>query len=304
MPQTLTVAQALVGGFAGGGPMPEEVVVAARSALARAVEAGVLWDAHAHAHGSMLAVVLSHEAGEGDGDVQRAAWDALAAAADAARDLKLHRAGHGFTVDAFPGTLAGTGVASTELVLAERPSESVVVLLGAGAPAGALNAPLVRAFADPFSTQRLATPRMRRGFMFEVHDAAAGRKAMFAAPADLYELAACLAEPGRYAIRRVVTAEGIVAASASAGDPSGAPGGADAAESPVTLVRAEGDFPAVREVIAAFAGLAGVAALEFQVSHGRLVGPSDGASAGPGGRTAAAEIAEAEPPGGNRWSEI
>ena len=303
MPQTVTLVHAPVGGRAASLPEVERVVEeAARGALG----AGIL-DAYASTSGGMLTLVLLHDAGEGDADVHRAAWSALDAGVSAARALGVPGLGQGLPVDAIAGTLRGTGISYAELVLTERPSGPVVALLTSDAALGVLNVPLARAFVDPFNTPGLLEERLARGFIFEVHDLDEPRKRMFAAPAELHELLGCLARPGRFALKSIVTAEGAVVAVASAARRSDVIPGAEH-DAPVALVRTGDDAPEFDDLVAAFESVTAtdVRALAFYPGRDRLLGPVEVvAGVGPRGRDRFAELAGREVLNldAARWSE-
>lgn len=297
MPQTITAVHAPIGGAAA--PRPE-VARAVEEAARAALAGGPASDAWVRAHHGMLSLALLHNAGERDAGVHRAAWDAVDGGLEAARRFGAPGLGDGLPVDAFPGSLAGTGISVAELVLTERPVGPVVALLASGVGLGALNLPLARSFADPFTTPRLVeSPSLRRGFHFEVHDLEEPRKRMFAAPAELHDLLAVAAESRRFLIRSVVSPEGITAAVASSARRAEVLGSGDD-DAPLALVRTGGDAPAVEELLAAFrtpplvwsggrvvpllpAALddpgvpraAGLVALAFHVAGERLFAPAD-----------------------------
>lgn len=241
MPQTLTVAHTPIGGSAAGVPEVSSAVhEAARAALADAA----LTDSSVFVADGGLTVAALHEAGEGDTDVHRVVWNALDAAMSAARAIGAPGLGEGLTVDAFSGSLRGTGLSLAELAMTERPLGPLVVLVGDGAAVGVFNLPLARLFADPFSTPGLVHgPGLRRGFNFEVHDLDEPRKRMFAAPAELHELLQTLADSARYLLQRVVTAEGGVAAVTSSARRADVLGSAAREDAPIAIVRTGGDAP-------------------------------------------------------------
>lgn len=250
MPQTLTVAQALVGGVPGALAPHEDVVAAARAALDAAGSAesdAAIFDTYLIAHGAAIAVLVSHALDAADA-ARALAWAAIEAAADAAKRRKLESAGHGLAVDAYPGSPEGTGMSVAEVVYGERPSETLVVALAAEAGVGTFTLPLARTFADAFASPSLATAP---GYIFEVHDLVAGRRTMLAAPADLYDLVRCAADPRRYLIRHVVTAEGEVVAAASSSRAVDAIGVAGD-DAPVAIVRAGGLHPSLDAILAPY----------------------------------------------------
>jgi len=250
MPQTLTVVQAPIGGAAADHP---EVVAAVTEAAQGALAAGAVADSRAIVGGGTLSLVALHGAGERDAAVHGAAWAALEAGAQAAKGIGAPGLGGGLPVDAFHGTLRGTGLSYAEIVMTDRPSGPIVVLLASESPVGMLNLPLTRAFGNPFTTPRLVTePGMRRGFNFEVHDLAEPRKRMFSAPTDLHDLLAYVAEVDRYVLKSIVTAEGVTVAAASLERRADVLGLASGEDWPVAIVRAGGDGPTVEELLAAF----------------------------------------------------
>ncbi|MCB9490749.1 MAG: fructose 1,6-bisphosphatase [Dehalococcoidia bacterium] len=304
MPQTVTLVHAPIGGRAALLPEVERVVAeAARGTLGEGVT-----NAYAGVGDGMLTVVLLHDAGEGDPDVHRAAWSALDAGCSAAKSLGVPGLGHGLPVDAIAGTLRGSGISYAELVLTERPSGPIVALLTSGASLGALNVPLARAFTDAFATPGLLGERLRRGFIFEVHDLEEPRKRMFAAPAELYDLLGCLARPERFALKSIVTAEGAVAAVASSARRSDVIADAED-DSPIALVRTGDDAPDLDGLVAAFTatdGAPAVRGIAFHLGRDRLLGPVEViATAGGQGDGTLARQARREPLelDVSRWSE-
>ncbi len=255
MPQTLTVVHAPIGGAAADHP---EAVAAVTEVARGALDAGPVTDSRAIVGGGTLSLVALHGAGERDTDVHRSAWDALEAGTNAAKAIGAPGLGGGLPVDAFHGTLGGTGISYAEIVMTDRPTGPMVVLLATESPVGMLNLPLTRAFANPFTTPRLVTERtMRRGFNFEVHDLNEPRKRMFSAPAELHDLLGYVAEMGRYVLKSIVSAEGVTVAAASSERRADVLGssvvGRSAGEDwPVAIVRAGGEGPTVDELMAAF----------------------------------------------------
>lgn len=250
MPQTLTVVHAPIGGAAADHP---EVIAAATEAARQALANGPVTDSRAIVGGGTVSLVALHGAGERDAEVHRALWDALEAGTQAARAIGAPGLGDALPVDAFHGSLRGTGLSHAEIVMTERPSGPVVVLLSTQSPIGTLNLPLAKAFANPFTTPRLVTePTMRRGFNFEVHDLDEPRKRMFAAPADLHDLLRYAAEVDRYVLKSVVTGEGVVVAAASVERRADVLGGGAGEDWPLAIVRTGGDGPTVDELMAAF----------------------------------------------------
>ncbi|MPZ98696.1 MAG: fructose 1,6-bisphosphatase [Dehalococcoidia bacterium] len=308
MPQTLSVIKADIGGYVGHSAMHPEVLDTGREELAKAVQSGLLIDAQAQACGDDLFLIMSHDHGADDEAVHRFAWDTFLAGTEVAKRLHLYGAGQDLLTDAFSGNIRGAGPGSAELELEERPSEPVIVFMGDKTSSGSFNLPFYKMFADPFNTAGLViSESLHAGFSFEVHDLKDHRKIMFNTPEELYDLLVFIGSPGRYAVKRVVTrSSGEVAAVSSTDKLSMIAGRYVGKDDPTAIVRCQGNFPAVGEVLEPFTtpyivegfmrgshygpwmpvGLAQahptrfdgpprVVALGFQLADGKLVGPRD-----------------------------
>lgn len=270
MSQTLSVFQSGVGGFVGDGAMHPDVADAAREVLTQAVQSSLLLDAVVAHCGAELSLIVSHDRGERSQEIDRLAWDAFTAGAQAAARLHLHGAGRGLIADTFPGSIVGAGPAVAESTLVERVSEPVVVFLGERAAAGSFNLPLFKMFADPFNTAGLViSESLQQGCMFEVHDTLTGRKIMLNSPDEMYDLLLLLGSPSRYAVKRVITrAGGEIAAVASTERAAQGAGHDAGGDSPTTIVRCEGAFPTVAEVLEPFTAASIVAGASRGSHHG------------------------------------
>jgi fructose 1,6-bisphosphate aldolase/phosphatase len=148
---------------------------------------------------------------------------------------------------------------------------------------------------------------MHSGFTFEVHDVKEHKKIMFNAPEEIYDMLVFLGAPGRYAIRAIYHKEsGEIAAVSSTQRLSLMAGRYVGKDDPVCIVRSQGKFPAVGEILEPFAsphivegwmrgshhgplmpvavcqsnpcrfdGPPRVVAAGFQIANGKLVGPRD-----------------------------
>ena len=308
MPQTLSVIKADVGGYVGHSGMHPDVHDVGREQLALAVQSGLLIDGQAHACGDDLFLVMSHAHGQDAEAVHRFAWDTFTAGTEVAKKLKLYGAGQDLLTDAFSGNIRGAGPGSAELEFTERPSEPVIVFMGDKTSAGSFNLPFYKMFADPFNTPGLVIAEsLHQGFAFEVHDVMNHRKIMFITPEELYDLLVFIGSPSRFAVKRVVSrATGEVAAASSTDKLSQIAGRYVGKDDPTAIVRCQGDFPAVGEVLEPFTtphlvegfmrgshygpwmpvGMADanptrfdgpprVVALGFQLANGKLIGPRD-----------------------------
>ncbi len=307
MPQTLSVIKADVGGYVGHSAMHPEVLETGREALVQAVQSGLLIDGHASYCGDDLFLIMSHDRGENSEEVHKLAWDTFVAGTEVAKKLKLYGAGQDLLVDAFSGNIKGMGPGSAELELEERPSEPVIVFMADKTSAGAFNIPFYKMFADPFNTVGLVIAEpMHDGFAFEVHDVKNSKKIVFNTPQEMYDLLVFIGSPARYAIKRVITRNGEVAGVSSTDKLSLIAGRYVGKDDPAAVVRCQGDFPAVGEVLEPFTtawtvegfmrgshygpfmpvalkdaqpsrfdGPPRVVALGFQIANGKLIGPRD-----------------------------
>jgi fructose 1,6-bisphosphate aldolase/phosphatase len=95
---------------------------------------------------------------------------------------------------------------------------------------------------------------MHSGFIFEVHDVLEGKKINFNTPQEIYDMLIFLGSPGRYAVKSVYHKEaGEIAASASTQRLALIAGRYVGKDDPVCIVRSQGKFPAVGEILEPFA---------------------------------------------------
>ncbi|MCX8204038.1 MAG: fructose-1,6-bisphosphatase, partial [Nitrososphaeria archaeon] len=134
-------------------------------------------------------------------------------------------------------------------------SEPIVVFAADKTEPGAWNVPLYRIFASPDNTAGLVIdPKLHAGFKFEVLDLIESESVVLKAPEELYDLVALLGTPGRYAVSRVFRAiDDEPAAAASTTRLSLIAGRDVGKDDPVLVVRAQAGFPAVGEILSAFA---------------------------------------------------
>ena len=190
----------------------------------------------------------------------------------------------------------------------ERPSETVIVFMADKTSAGAWNLPLYKMFADPFNTIGLViASNMHSGFAFEVLDVKEHVHITFNAPEEIYDLLVFIGSPSRYMVKSVHSREnGDIATVSSTEKLSLIAGRYVGKDDPVCVVRAQGTFPAVGEVLEPFVGtnivegwMRGshhgplmpvafkdanpsrfdgpprVIAAGFQLAEGKLIGPRD-----------------------------
>jgi fructose 1,6-bisphosphate aldolase/phosphatase len=305
---TVSVIKADVGGYVGHSSMHPDIIQTGREHLENAKQKGILIDGYPAQCGDDLFLIMTHERGVGDTEVHTVAWNAFQAGTEVARNLKLYGAGQDLLSEAFSGNIRGMGPGSAEMEFEERPSEPILVFMGDKTSAGSFNLPLYKMFADPFNTAGLVIAEpLHQGFVFEVHDVINNQKILFNCPDELYDLLVFLGSPARYAVKYVYNRRtNEVAAVSSTDRLSLIAGRYVGKDDPTCVVRTQGDFPAVGEVLEPFAfpaivegwmrgshqgpwmpcavgdanpsrfdGPPRIACLGFQVANGKLVGPRD-----------------------------
>jgi fructose 1,6-bisphosphate aldolase/phosphatase len=163
-------------------------------------------------------------------------------------------------------------------------------------------------FADPFNTIGLViAENMHNGFRFEVHDLKQNKKITLSTPEEIYDLLIFIGAPTHYTVKAVYHKDtGDIASVSSTQRLSLIAGRYVGKDDPVCIVRCQGTFPAVGEVLEPFAlpfivegwmrgshngplmpvaladstptrfdGPPRVIAAGFQLNNGQLVGPRD-----------------------------
>lgn len=305
---TLSVIKADIGGYVGHSESHPDVISKADDMLVSAVKSGLLIDYHVTKCGDDLQLIMTHRHGIESNRIHELAWNIFLAGTEIAHSLKLYGAGQDLLSDAFSGNVKGMGPGVAELEFEERKSEPVVIFMADKTSAGAWNMPLYKMFADPFNSIGLViAPSMHEGFSFEVHDVLGNKKIILNAPDEIYDLLVFIGAPSRYMVKAVYSRlSGDVAAVSSTQRLALLANRYVGKDDPVCVVRAQGDFPAVGEILEPFAspifvegwmrgshmgplmpvavedstpsrfdGPSRVISLGFQLAEGRLVGPRD-----------------------------
>ncbi|MCK5589734.1 MAG: fructose 1,6-bisphosphatase, partial [Dehalococcoidales bacterium] len=190
----------------------------------------------------------------------------------------------------------------------ERQAETVVIFMADKTASGAWNLPLYKMFADPFNTVGLViAANMHSGFAFEVEDVLEAKKIKFNAPEEIYDMLVFLGSPSRYSITNIFHKESDeIAAACSTQHLALIAGRYIGKDDPVCIVRSQGKFPAVGEILEPFAspnivegwmrgshhgplmpvafhnaratrfdGPPRVIAAGFQITEGKLIGAND-----------------------------
>jgi len=305
---TLSVIKADIGGYVGHSSSHPDILDKARECLEKAKKEGLLVDFHVTRCGDDLQLIMTHEQGEDNVRIHQLAWDTFIAGTELAKKLGLHGAGQDLLADAFSGNVKAMGPGVAEMEFEERPSEPIIIFMADKTSAGAWNLPLYKMFADPFNTIGLViAPNMHCGFSFEVHDVKENKKVTFNAPDEMYSMLIFIGAPARYVVKAVHHREsGNVASVSSTQRLALIAGRYVGKDDPVCIVRAQGEFPAVGEVLEPFSypflvegwmrgshhgplmpvsipesnpsrfdGPPRVVAAGFQLADGKLIGPRD-----------------------------
>jgi len=305
---TLSVIKADIGGYVGHSESHPDLLEEADRCLAPRKSEGLLVDYHITKCGDDLQLIMTHQQGEENEKIHKLAWDTFLNCTEVAKKLQLHGAGQDLLSNAFSGNVKGMGPGVAEMEIEERTAETVIVFMADKTSSGAWNLPLYRMFADPFNTIGLViAENMHNGFTYEVHDIKEGKKIRFNTPEEMYDLLVFIGAPSRYMVKAVYHRDtGEIAAASSTQKLSYIAGRYVGKDDPVCIVRSQGNFPAVGEVLEPFSvpilvegwmrgshngplmpvaicdstptrfdGPPRVAAAGFQLAQGRLVGPRD-----------------------------
>ena len=305
---SLSVIKADIGGYVGHSSSHPALLERAREMLGAARDRGLLVDFQVMACGDDLQLIMTHHRGDEDSDIHKLAFDVFSSCTELARQLKLYGAGQDLLSDAFSGNVRGLGPGLAEMTIEERPSETIIVFMADKTSAGAWNLPLYRMFADPFNTAGLIiADALHGGFDFEVQDVKGHTQITLSTPEEAYDLLMFLGAPSRFAVKRVFNRRtGELAAVSSTERLAEVAGRYVGKDDPVLVVRCQGNFPAVGEVLEPFTtpflvegwmrgshhgplmpvafkdanpsrfdGPPRVIAAGFQLANGKLIGPRD-----------------------------
>ena len=305
---TFSVIKADIGGYIGHSESHPDILAKADECMAKAKKEGLLVDYHVTKCGDDLQLIMTHQHGEDSEKIHKLAWDTFIAGTEIAKALKLHGAGQDLLADAFSGNVRGMGPGVAEMEFEERGSEPIIVFMADKTSSGAWNLPLYKMFADPFNTIGLViAENMHSGFAFEVQDVKEHKKVIFNAPDEIYDMLVFIGAPSRYMVKSVYHREtNEIAAASSTQRLALIAGRYVGKDDPVCVVRTQGQFPAVGEVLEPFTmpalvegwmrgshhgplmpvsiedstptrfdGPPRVTAAGFQLSGGKLIGPRD-----------------------------
>lgn len=252
---TLSVIKADVGSI-GGHTAPSRKMLDQMGRLLHGHLGRVFRDVCIVHTGDDIAIIASHDLGEGSQDVQTLAWGCFKAAAEIADDQGLYAAAEDLPVPVPED--AGPGIAEIEFLLdpgrKDRLAETFMVLASDKCGPGVFNLPFYAAFCDPMqNTGLLMNPKMHKGFtatVIDLHDHDAERVIDLPVPERTWDLLTLLRDTDRFALERIRSRyapdETIVAVSAAR--PRDITQAYPGKNDPVAIVRTQGMFPAMEEV--------------------------------------------------------
>lgn len=251
---TLSVIKADIGGYVGHSSSHPDILNKAQECLEAAKRDGLLVDFHVTNCGDDLELIMTHQHGEDNRRVHQLAWDTFVEGTKIAKKLKLHGAGQDLLADAFSGNVKAMGPGVAEMEIEERQAETVLVFMADKTSSGAWNLPLYKMFADPFNTIGLViASNMHGGYSFEVHDVKESKKITFNAPEEIYDMLVFMGAASRYAVKAIYhRATSEIAAVSSTQKLALIAGRYVGKDDPVCIVRSQGNFPAVGEILEPF----------------------------------------------------
>jgi fructose 1,6-bisphosphate aldolase/phosphatase len=308
MKLTLSAIKADIGGFVGHSESHPEILDLARECMEKHKKSGLLIDYYVTKCGDDLQLIMTHQKGVSSGEIHEMAWDVFIEGTELAKKLHLYGAGQDLLADAFSCNIKGMGPGVAEMEIEERTSEPVIIYMADKTSSGAWNLPLYKMFADPFNTIGLViAENMHNGYVFEVLDMKSNKVIKLNSPEEIYDLLVLIGAPAHYNVKSVYHKDtGTIAAVSSTQKLSLIAGRYVGKDDPVCIVRCQGIFPAVGEVLepfsvpilvegwmrgshngplmpvsveestpARFDGPPRVIGLGFQLADGKLIGPRD-----------------------------
>ena len=307
---TVTVIKADVGGI-GGHTRPSDGLLNAVKNIVKPQTRndgkGLLIDHYIGYCGDDIHIVMTHTKGVDNKEIHQLAWKAFEAATKIAKDEGLYGAGQDLLKDSFSGNVKGMGPGVAEMQFEERPNEAFTIYAADKTEPGAFNYPFYRMFVDTLSnTGLIVNQNLSKGVRITVMDVEKGKTAQLNMWEDKPTLEAALMYPGRYVISVVHTKDNLPILAASTDRLHNIAGKYVGKDDPICIIRTQKDFPATKEVGAAFSNphyVAGntrgshhmplmpvkinssasinfaipiVSSLVFSMHNGKLVGPIDG----------------------------
>jgi fructose 1,6-bisphosphate aldolase/phosphatase len=253
---TLSVLKADIGSI-GGHIKPSRALIDEVNHFVRENGKDLIIDSYISHTGDDIAILCTHDKGEGNEKIHKLAWDAFLAGTALAKKQGLYGAGQDLLKDAFSGNIKGMGPAVAEMEFEERPNEPFIFFAADKTDPGCYNLPFYLGFTDPmYCAGLILSPKMSDGFKFHIIDVAYTEKDKIIAlssPEEIYDIAALLRDNERYVIESIYSrSTGNQAVSISTTRLHNIAGKYTGKDDPVALVRVQGEFPATGEVLAPY----------------------------------------------------
>ena len=217
--------------------------------------------------GDDTAIIISHLQGINSSDVHKACRGAFEAAAEIAKEEGLYGAGQDLYPTAPSGNVRGTGPGVAELSFKmlpkHRPAEAITIIAADKCAPGAFSPVLFAAFADPSRTSGfLLSPDVSQGYTFVIEDMShkanldnpTHRQIRLNSPEQNLQILVLLRQVDRYGVAAIYSRAypDEIAVAVSTDRLHNITGKYQGKDDPVMILRTQGIFPALEEVIDPF----------------------------------------------------
>ncbi len=251
---TISIIKADVGSAPGHTKAPPELLDICSTILNESEKSGLLIDFYVTRCGDDIELIMTHDKGVNAEPIHALAWHTFEEAAATAKKKRYYGAGQDLLSDSFSGNIKGMGPGCAEFEIEERKSEPIVIFMMDKTEPASFNLPFYKMFADPFGTAGLVLdPKLHDGFAFRVLDVYTDKTVELKAPEELYDLLAIIGIKSKFCIESVAKKSGEPAGVVSTSKLNLIAGKYVGKDDPVAIVRCQSGFPAVGEVLDAFA---------------------------------------------------
>lgn len=251
---TVSVIKADVGSAPGHTKVPQELLDVCSAILNDGEKNGLLIDFYVTRCGDDIELIMTHDNGVNAEPIHALAWHAFEEAATIAGKRKYYGAGQDLLSNSFSGNVKGMGPGCAEFEIEERKSEPIIIFMMDKTEPASFNLPFYRMFADPFGTAGLVLdPKLHDGFVFRVLDVYTDKTIELKAPEELYDLLAIIGVKSKFCIESVAKRSGEPAGVVATSKLNMIAGKYVGKDDPAAIVRCQSGFPAVGEVLDAFA---------------------------------------------------
>ena len=256
MKTTVSLIKADIGSSPGHVRVYEPLMEKAEELLDKSKDENTIIDFVVFNAGDDTELLMTHEKGVNSEEIHKLAWDIFMKLAEEAKQIGLYGAGQDLLKDVFTGNIKGMGPGIAEMEFEERPAEPIVVFAMDKTEPGAFNYPIFQMFANPFNTAGLVIdPKLHDGFEFSIMDIYKAKFLELSCPEEMYDLLALIGAPGKYVVKYVNSKDPKLgrAAAISTDKLALVAGKYVGKDDPVAVIRSQSGFPAVGEIVEAFA---------------------------------------------------